>query len=107
MQNETIEERVALLELQVSDIREDLTTTEQEVEDLGNNVDFLFDEQVIQDERLLNLEVSTNEIEDEVESKKIRLRNFVNFVQYLKPPKINLFTKYFAHDISIYFLKID
>ena len=80
MQNETIEERVALLELQVSDIREDLTTTEQDVEDLHENVDFLFDEQVIQDERLLNLEVATNEIEDEVESKKIKTRNFVNFV---------------------------
>ena len=80
MQNETIEERVALLELQVSDIREDLTTTEQAVEDLDENVDFLFDEQVIQDERLLNLEVATNEIEDEVESKKIKTRNFVNFV---------------------------
>ena len=69
MQNETIEERVALLELQVSDIREDLMTTEQDVEDLDENVDFLFDEQVIQDERLLNLEIATNEIEDGVESK--------------------------------------
>ena len=40
--NTTIEERVSLLELQVVDLDED--------------VDFLFDEQIIQDERLLSLE---------------------------------------------------
>ena len=51
-----MEERVALLELQVVDLNED--------------VDFLFEEQVIQDERLFNLEVTSDEIEDEVESKE-------------------------------------
>ena len=48
VQNTTIEERVALLEIQVVDLDED--------------VDFLFDEQVIQDEKLLNLEQETDEI---------------------------------------------
>ena len=47
---------MSLLELQVADLDED--------------VDFLFDEQVIQDERLFNLEVTSDEIEDEVESKE-------------------------------------
>ena len=48
LQNATIEERVALLEIQVVDLDED--------------VDFLFDEQVIQDERLLGLEQTDNQV---------------------------------------------
>ena len=47
---------MSLLELQVADLDED--------------VHFLFDEQVIQDERLFNLEITSDEIEDEVESKQ-------------------------------------
>ena len=46
VQNTTIEERVSLLELQVTNLDED--------------VDFLFDEQVIQDERLLELEQTSD-----------------------------------------------
>ena len=53
MQNVKIEERVSLLEIQVADLDED--------------VNFLFDEQIIQDERLLNLETETEGIEEEVE----------------------------------------
>ena len=56
VQNNTIEERVTLLEIQVTDMREDLTTTEENVEDLDQDVNFLFDEQIIQDERLFSLE---------------------------------------------------
>ena len=52
IQNVTIEERVALLEIQVTDLDED--------------VDFLFDEQVIQDERLLNLEETSLGILEEL-----------------------------------------
>ena len=51
---------MSLLELQVTDIQQD-------VSNLDENVDFLFDEQVIQDERLLNLETETEAIEEEVE----------------------------------------
>ena len=71
VQNTTIEERVTLLEIQVVDLDED--------------VDFLFDEQAIQDEKLLNLEQETDAIngqlviiddefdiiDDELESKLI------------------------------------
>ena len=36
---------------------------------LDEDVGFLFDEQVIQDERLLNLETSSTEVNEEIESK--------------------------------------
>ena len=72
MQNITIEERVALLEIQVTDL-------EQNVSDLDQDVNFLFDEQVIQDERLFSLETETEGIEEEVEG--LFLWNF-SFTQY-------------------------
>ena len=50
--NTTIEERVSLLEIQVNDLDQD--------------VNFLFDEQVIQDERLLGLEDDTDTIEEQL-----------------------------------------
>ena len=56
IQNETIEERVALLEIQVADIEEDVINTRIDLSELEGDVNFLFDEQVIQDERLLGLE---------------------------------------------------
>ena len=46
--------------LQVGEIQNDITTLEQ-------NDNFLFDEQVIQDERLLNLEVRSDETVDELD----------------------------------------
>ena len=60
LQNITIEERVALLEIQVTDL-------EQNVADLDQDVNFLFDEQVIQDERLLGLENRMLDNENEVD----------------------------------------
>ena len=58
IQNITIEERVSILESQVVEIEEDITGLDQDV-------NFLFDEQVIQDERLLNVEVATDTINAE------------------------------------------
>ena len=52
--NSTLEERVALLELQVVDLDED--------------VDFLFDEQIIQDEIIFSLEQASIETTADVES---------------------------------------
>ena len=66
LQNNTIEERVTLLEIQVTDIREDLTTTDENVASLDQDVNFLFDEQVIQDERLFSLEEETGEIDEQL-----------------------------------------
>ena len=62
--NNTIEERVSLLELQVADLKENVV-------DLDEDVDFLFDEQVIQDERLFSLEQTIFVIDDDVEGKTI------------------------------------
>ena len=65
-QNAKIEERVALLEIQVVEIEEDVTTLGVGLTGLGENVDFLFDEQVIQDERLFTLEQATVDITAEL-----------------------------------------
>ena len=51
---------MSLLELQVTDIQQDISN-------LDENVDFLFDETVIQDERLFQLETETEGIEEDVE----------------------------------------
>ena len=63
IQNNTIEEQVTLLEIQVvviqddiAGIEADITELDEDVTLLEGDVNFLFDEQVIQDERLLNLE---------------------------------------------------
>ena len=60
IQNTTIEERVALLEIQVDDIQGDVSV-------LIENDNFLFDEQVIQDERIFSLEERSIEMDEEVE----------------------------------------
>ena len=64
--NLTIEERVGILETQVVEIEEDIA-------DLDQDVNFLFDETVIQDERLFSLEQASIEINEEVEGKKVDL----------------------------------
>ena len=58
-QNTTIEERVEILEGQVVIIQ-------NEISDLDEDVDFLFEEQIIQDERLFSLEEETDEINDQL-----------------------------------------
>ena len=52
---------------QVVEIQEDAIEIEEDVSILTENIHFLFDEQIIQDERLLNLETETEGIEEEVE----------------------------------------
>ena len=49
VQNMTIEERVTILEIRVAHTEEDLT-------ELEGDVNFLFEQTIIQDERLFNLE---------------------------------------------------
>ena len=55
---------------------------QDEVSDLENNMDFLFGEQIIQDERLLNVEVATDTInaqlvtvDDKIEGRDIFITN--------------------------------
>ena len=69
VQNTTIEERVALLEIQVVviqdgivEIHDDVTELDEDVTGLDQDVNFLFDEQVIQDERLLELEQTSDQV---------------------------------------------
>ena len=66
MQNTTIEERVIILETQVVEIEEDVTTLGIGLEGLGEDVEFLFDETVIQDERIFTLEQTTIAINAEL-----------------------------------------
>ena len=68
IQNATIEERVALLEIQVDEIEDDVTLLE-------GDVNFLFEETIIQDERNFNLEQTSigilgdlELVEDDIES---------------------------------------
>ena len=61
-QNNTIEERVSLLEVQVDDLREDVTEVDEDVTGLDQDVNFLFGEQLIQDERLSDLEQTSDEV---------------------------------------------
>ena len=61
MVNATVEERVSLLELQMAEM-------DQDVMGLEEDVDFLFDEQVIQDERILTLEQDSDVVDDAIES---------------------------------------
>ena len=53
---------MALLEVQVADLREDVTVVQAAVVELDEDIDFLFDEQVIQDEKLLNLEETSDQV---------------------------------------------
>ena len=76
MLNNTIEERVTVLEIQITDIREDLTTIEENVTDLDEDVNFLFDETVLQDERLFSLEQDNDVINQEVEGQSEEKSSF-------------------------------
>ena len=53
---------MALLEIHVVVIQDDVTGLEVDLTELEGDVNFLFDEQVIQDERLLNLEETSVQV---------------------------------------------
>ena len=60
---------MTLLEIQVADLREGMTEVDEDVTGLDEDIDFLFDEQVIQDERIFSQEQKSIEIDEEVEGK--------------------------------------
>ena len=62
VQNTTIEERVALLEIQVVVMQDDVNDLEVNLVELQGDVNFLFEETIIQDERLFSLEEMSDEI---------------------------------------------
>ena len=91
MLNNTIEERVSLLEVQVADLREDITEVDEDVtrldEDLNElewYVNFLFDEQVIQDERLLELEQTDNKVVVELAEINVDILSNMNWIKLFK-----------------------
>ena len=51
-----------MLEVKVVEIEEDMIEVDDRVELVEGDVNFLFDEQVIQDERLLELEQTDNQV---------------------------------------------
>ena len=57
---------MALLEIQVVEIEEDITGLGEDLTDLEGFVEFLFEETIIQDERLLTLEQTTDAINEEL-----------------------------------------
>ena len=78
IQNNTLEERVALLEIQVDEMKDDIIIMRVDLTELEGDVNFLFDDQGMQDERLFSLEQETDSIDgqldgigDEIESTKL------------------------------------
>ena len=70
-QNMTVEERVTILESQVVEIEEDITVLGVGLAGLSEDVEFLFDDQVIQDERIFTLEQTSIETSNAVDGKNI------------------------------------
>ena len=70
-QNDTLEERVSLLEIQVVLIEDDVTDLEANLMELEGDVNFLFDDQIIQDERLFSLEQDNDVINQDLESESL------------------------------------
>ena len=71
LENITIEERVSLLEIEMEEIQ-------GEVAEVQDEVIILFSQQVIQDDRLGNLEEDTDQLELDVEGKSESLHIFNN-----------------------------
>ena len=66
-QNTTIEERVSLLEIPMVVILDDVTGLGVDLTELEGDVEFLFGETVIQDERIFTLEQTTDAINAELD----------------------------------------
>ena len=60
IQNSTIEERVALLELQVANIDTELTNLETDLDSVEDEVTVISTEQILQDGRILELEIDSD-----------------------------------------------
>ena len=73
VENATIEERVALLEIQVVVIQDDMAELDEDVTLLEGDVNFLFEEQIIQDERLLNLEEDSDAFDNEIDGEPVSI----------------------------------
>ena len=61
-------------------IQENISDLGIDVAEVDENVDFLFAEQVIQDERLLNLETRALVVENDVEGKEATETHFFDII---------------------------
>ena len=61
-------------------IQENISDLGIDVAEVDENVDFLFAEQVIQDERLLNLETRALVVENDVEGKELTETDFFEII---------------------------
>ncbi len=59
IQKETIEERVTILELEMVNVKDD-------IDDLTDSADLLFQQQIIQDQRMYNMEQEMDQQEDSI-----------------------------------------
>ena len=59
MNDTTIEERVTILEFQMADLTEEITDLGEDVDVIDGEVAVILADQVIQDERILELEAET------------------------------------------------
>ena len=59
MNDTTIEERVTILEFQMTDLTEEVADLGEDVDVIDNEVAVIFTGQVIQDERILELEADS------------------------------------------------
>ena len=85
-QNSKTEERVSLLELQVTDLDQD--------------VNFLFGQQVIQDERLLNLEETSDQVVLELVEVNADLQGKIT-----KFCELNFYSRFFSDSILLTVVK--
>ena len=68
-ENGTVEERVTLLEIQMDEVQGEVSQNE-------GNISLLFTLQIVQDERLVDLEDDTSGLEQSVESKITNKTNY-------------------------------
>ena len=103
MQNATIEERVALLEIQVVEIQEDVSGLDEDVTLLEGDVNFLFDETVIQDERLFTLEQTSIETTADVEGHYLFIFHVCRHFDQNKSSTDTLFFRFAGRNSSFRF----
>ena len=65
--NSTLEERVEMLEIQMVQAEDDIDNLGLDLTELEGDVDFLFDDQLIQNQRIFNLEEESSVLNEDVQ----------------------------------------
>ena len=80
--NDTMEERVSILEIQMETINSDVGNLESDLEAVENEVTIISTEQIIQDERLLELEVDSDGMKTYLFCRKLYWTSVLNCMRY-------------------------